>query len=456
MPSPWFQSVPDRLLYPPLSGHTTANVIVVGGGLLGIFTAWQLVKEGYSVVLLEKKHLGTGTTGSSLGIMTRMPHISSTDLAEDYGFDLGARFYSAYSLAQKELFELIEKEAIDCDFLKVNSYAGSFDKATIGAKKEWKILERIGNRVSWVDEATASNNALPFTNAVRFIDEATGNPRALLFLLLAKIDKNKLRVYEESEVIDIEVGDKIAVATIEGSVIASQLILATEAPPIFFGELDVLTRPVIMRSLALSFEKSPLPRGIFWDIASPHFCIRSLDERTVIMEMEKQGRRDLVRASLEEMLANIFQYAPTIEDSWSGGVLKTRDGLPYVFDHPHYRGRIFVALGFSKNSMVGGFLASQVLKALVTKAYHPAKNILDLYRTGTKLKAPKTIKKRRAKVEEEMATEGEKEGRTNYRIALAERLKRRLGKRKWIIVFALVETITIVFYLGWVYWSSNR
>jgi glycine/D-amino acid oxidase-like deaminating enzyme len=51
-----------------MSDHT-ADVIIIGGGITGTSTAYQLALRGHSVILLEKKHFGAGSTGRTGGII---------------------------------------------------------------------------------------------------------------------------------------------------------------------------------------------------------------------------------------------------------------------------------------------------------------------------------------------------------------------------------------------------
>lgn len=53
----------------PLSGHVQADVCVIGGGLAGLSTAWELVSRGKSVVLLEAARVAWGASGRNGGFV---------------------------------------------------------------------------------------------------------------------------------------------------------------------------------------------------------------------------------------------------------------------------------------------------------------------------------------------------------------------------------------------------
>lgn len=59
-------TAPDR---PPLHGRRTADVCVVGGGLAGLSTAWELVQRGRSVILLEQQRVAWGASGRNGGFV---------------------------------------------------------------------------------------------------------------------------------------------------------------------------------------------------------------------------------------------------------------------------------------------------------------------------------------------------------------------------------------------------
>ena len=71
--SPWLDTVQDKQRYPALKGWVTADVVVIGGGITGLMSAWNLAAKGRSVVLLDKNHIATGDTGLTTAFLTRVP-----------------------------------------------------------------------------------------------------------------------------------------------------------------------------------------------------------------------------------------------------------------------------------------------------------------------------------------------------------------------------------------------
>lgn len=49
--------------------NQTFDVIVIGGGIMGCSSAYQLAKRGMKVAVVEKRYIGEGPTGKSSAII---------------------------------------------------------------------------------------------------------------------------------------------------------------------------------------------------------------------------------------------------------------------------------------------------------------------------------------------------------------------------------------------------
>lgn len=67
---------------------THTQVVVIGGGIVGSATAYHLAKNGWSVVLLERKKLTSGTTWHAAGLVSETQGVPVMSALAKYGLDL--------------------------------------------------------------------------------------------------------------------------------------------------------------------------------------------------------------------------------------------------------------------------------------------------------------------------------------------------------------------------------
>ena len=59
----WLETAPPAPEFRRLDGDVTADVAVIGGGIVGVTTALALHEAGAHVVLVEADRIGHGVTG---------------------------------------------------------------------------------------------------------------------------------------------------------------------------------------------------------------------------------------------------------------------------------------------------------------------------------------------------------------------------------------------------------
>jgi glycine/D-amino acid oxidase-like deaminating enzyme len=117
-------------LRPPASCPNAADVVIIGGGIIGVSTAWFLARQGIDVVLCEKGHISGEQSGRNWGwvrqqgrdprelpMMIESMKIWRTlaeDIGEDVGFSQGGCFFTARS--EKEMNDYHQWIEIAKDF----------------------------------------------------------------------------------------------------------------------------------------------------------------------------------------------------------------------------------------------------------------------------------------------------------------------------------------------------
>ena len=143
-----------RGLAPPASGPPAADVVIIGGGIIGISTAWFLAREGVDVVVCEKGLVAGEQSGRNWGWVRQqgrdereMPMIVESlriwrGLAGEIGEDVGYReegiLYLVDDDAQLDRYAAWVKSAEDFDIGTRLIDGGELRGLVRGAKVPWR------------------------------------------------------------------------------------------------------------------------------------------------------------------------------------------------------------------------------------------------------------------------------------------------------------------------------
>src|SRR5262245_61202924 len=108
--------------YPALSENLTTNVCVVGAGIAGMTTAYLLAREGKSVVVLDDGPIAGGESGRTTAHLSFAIDDRYFKLESKFGTN-GARLAAeSHKEAVDKIEEIVVKEHIDCDFMRLDGY----------------------------------------------------------------------------------------------------------------------------------------------------------------------------------------------------------------------------------------------------------------------------------------------------------------------------------------------
>jgi glycine/D-amino acid oxidase-like deaminating enzyme len=93
-----------------------ADVVVIGGGLTGLSTAYHAARKGARVVLVEKDKVGSGASGRNGSMCTQGITIGTGEARKRFGQERARELYGAFREAVDVVEELTHTEKIDCDF----------------------------------------------------------------------------------------------------------------------------------------------------------------------------------------------------------------------------------------------------------------------------------------------------------------------------------------------------
>jgi glycine/D-amino acid oxidase-like deaminating enzyme len=153
---------------------------------------------------------------------------------------------------------------------------------------------------------------------------------------------------------------------------------------LFQTKLALYTSYVVAGRLRRAY----LPDALFWDTADPYHYLRierHRDHDVVIFggEDHKTGQAEDTNACYERLERTLKEMCPSIDVTrrWSGQVVETPDGLPFIGEtHAHQ----FAATGFSGNGMTFGTLGGMMARDYVVGRANPWRELFDMSRTSVR------------------------------------------------------------------------
>jgi glycine/D-amino acid oxidase-like deaminating enzyme/nitrite reductase/ring-hydroxylating ferredoxin subunit len=374
--------------FPPLDRNVTADVVVVGGGLVGVTTAYLLKMAGLTVALLERGKCAAIDTGHTTAHLTMVTDEFVTDLVTNFGRDAATAAWQAGRVAIDTIEANVAMEDIACDFRRVPGYL--HEALDGGGLSPDALREQAATAADLGFEAAFVPSIRPFNvAAVQYPQQALFHPRKYLDGLLRAVHGDGSVVYENSPA-DTVTDDPLTVHSGAYSVSCSHVVLATHTPRV--GKASAIGTTLLQSKLAPyttyaiggRLPTGRVPHALYWDTKDPYHYLRvepadGYDYAIFGGADHKTGQEEHTSdcwTTIEERLRRQF---PEFElmDRWSGQVIETNDGLPYIGENAS---RQFVATGFAGNGMTFGTIAAMMARDWVLGRSNPWRELFDPHR----------------------------------------------------------------------------
>jgi glycine/D-amino acid oxidase-like deaminating enzyme len=389
-PPNWIDAAP-LTHFPPLTRTERADVVVVGGGITGLTAAYLLAAAGCSVVVLERRRVADSDSGLSSAHLTMVTDLPLTDLVKQFGRDRARAVWNGGLAAIGQISEIVRAEQIDCDFARVPGYLhAAVDRAldeTDWLRDEAQLAAQLGFDASFTDDVPLFN-----TIGVRFEGQARMHPRRYLGGLARAITAKGGRIYEQSDAHDFS--DQPRSVSANGhQVWCDEIVIATHAPLV--GNQGLMPATQLQTRLALyttyvvagCVEKGTLPDAILWDTSDPYRYYRlepQSDFDLVIYggEDHQTGQEPATARRFAALEAALRAVAPHVDltHRWSGQVIETHDGLPFIGQQVAHQ---FTGTGYSGNGTTFGTLAGMMARDAILGRRNPWSDLFRVDRGTT-------------------------------------------------------------------------
>ncbi|MFC0625564.1 FAD-dependent oxidoreductase [Kribbella deserti] len=372
------------------TGDLRADVVVVGGGLIGLTTALLAADEGADVVVLEAGRIGSRTSGNTTGKVTAQHSLTYDELVRRHGQDKARLYADANQAGVEQVADLAETLGIECELIRTPAFAYTIDPGQVEKiEAEAKAAAELGLPAVL---ANPDEVGLPeVAAAVRFDNQVQIHPAQYLAGLARALIDEGVRVFENSRAVDVSESDgRVRVTTEGGAVVdAGHAVLATLLPIGMTGGYFARTRPNRSYGIAVRLPEPP-PEGMAisvdqqtrstrtWPGGGPNgLIVVGGGHETGTVEDTHGNYQGLI-----DWVGSTWNVADlTVEYRWSAQDYSTVDSIPYVGRTPE-SDTILIATGMRKWGLSNGTAAAAVLRDLISGRDNPWSELYDARRIG--------------------------------------------------------------------------
>ena len=352
------EKIPD---YPALSGDTTADVAVIGGGMAGVLCAYRLQEAGADCIVIDGDVPGCGTTRGTTAVLTAQHSTLYSDLIAKRG-EAAARRYLRANLRAAEQFRALSEKS-PCNFETRPSCMYTCGTA---AEYQPERLYREAQAVRALDFPAefVRDAGLPFQTcgAVVFPNMAQFHPLRFLHGIARGLHIFA-RTYAER--IDLKTN---TVHTSRGRIRAKKIVVATHFP--FFNRRGLYFAKLYQtRSYVAALGHAPQLPYTYVGTGESSLYFRTAGDLLLVGGGDHRTGKGKPGGGADWVLSAAKRLFPLAEPRlvWAAQDCMSLDGVPDIGRYRPHTPDLFVATGFSEWGMTTAMLAAELLTAQICR-----------------------------------------------------------------------------------------
>lgn len=363
--------------YPSLHHSITCDVLIVGGGITGALMAYSMVQAGFDTVVIDKRDVGTGSTSASTAMLQYEIDTALHELIPMIGEPGALRAYQSCRDAIDKIARLVKKLKSPCGFKKKKSlYVAAVQDDEEFLRKECECRRKNGFDVEWLNRASLRKRfGLEAVAAICSAEAAEIDAYRFAHDLLRAAAAKGLRVFDHVDIQNTEyTPNGVRILTDDLALIETRKVVYCTG----YESQEMLPEKVVKLKSTFAVVSEPLEelppklrRILLWDTQLPYLYLRTTADNRVLVgggdePFKNADLRDKLiekkQAMLTDKVREMYPDLPFVPDlAWAGTFGETKDGLPYMGEHPAFPHSYF-ALGFGGNGITFSVTAAELIR----------------------------------------------------------------------------------------------
>jgi glycine/D-amino acid oxidase-like deaminating enzyme len=364
--------------YPSIDKNTICDVVIMGGGITGAIISYHLTGAGIEHLVIDKRHIGMGSTSASTALLQYEIDTPLHELAKKIPLKDAVRSYLRCEYAIDAIAKIAEKVQHTAFEKKASLQFASYKSHVKNLETEYKLRQQHKiSHITWLDKKDLKDKfGIDKHAAILSNSGGSLDPYQFTHTLLKRAEKAGNRVYGNSEVQKLKHTAKgVKLTTTSGHVISCKKLIIAAG----YESQKYISKQVEKSNSTFAIISEPIQTTqefwhkncLVWETAKPYLYLRTTADKRIIIggkdvETGNGKKRDRLMPhksiQLEQEFKKLFPHIPFKTDfAWSGFFGSTKDGLPYIGklkERPH----TYFALGFGGNGITFSLLAAEIIR----------------------------------------------------------------------------------------------
>jgi len=339
-----------------LNEDIVVDVLIIGGGITGLSTAYHLKDSNLKVCLTERNLIGHGVTARTTAKLTYLQELIYSKLSNCFDEKTAKLYLNSQKDAINIVKNIIEENNIGCNFESVSSYVFTNDDKEIECiNEEKRILRSFGIDVKEVKKLP---NNTKCKKGISVNDTAVFHPLKYLYSL-KNILSNKIDIYENTKINTVEKENDVYICKTDKNEIRAKNVVFAVHYPYFLIPYMFPLKAYLEKSYIAAFKVEKTFDFSAITSAKPTISIRYHKDNNKYQIYLSNSHNLCVKNNekdnFDDLLSKIKEKPDFI---WSNKDIITSDSLPYI---GKLKDNMFIGTGYNTWGMTNGTIAGSIL-----------------------------------------------------------------------------------------------
>lgn len=381
----WKENINNKELK-PIAKDIDCDVLIIGGGIAGLSTAYFLKDSNKNIVLIDKGICGRGASSKNTGKLTFMQELIYHKLEKNYSHEIASLYLNSQKEAISLVLDIIKENNIECNLSELDS------TIFICKEKDKKSLEEEINFYKRNHIECELVNSLPISFPITLGIKTKGsysfNPYKFL-VTIKNILKDKIQIYENTPAIELNSEkDFYITKTKNNKTIKSKSVVVATQYPFFIVPYFTPFKTLVEKSFIVSgktkedkFQAISDGKPTFsfnYYQKDDGYLLYSRRSHSVTTNLDTRDDKEEIVKEYQKLFSKEPEYYFQNHD------LMTYDYMPLIGKIDNHN--LYVLTGFNKWGNTNGPVGGKLISDLILGQENSYASLFDPKRTLSMLK----------------------------------------------------------------------